>query len=1691
MSDQFKLPSFLEDDVPANLVGDSQFTLPSILQDDIPSNVVNDSQFTLPSIIQDDNIINQQRQNISPYDTIQLGDEEFTEDQLRSNPQWLKDARTIYRNEKNRDWTGTDEDLGSWLLNRQSLVGWNLTNAGLTAWDAQTWDPETKAAWYRSMDMYDRTDPTWRSRGKAAWWTLFDVPTVATLGWGPALRAVAGPSSNLAVRYSFKHMLKKALDAEVKKQFGKKAIGKLPKELGEKRIKEIRKDVAKRVAWRNALENYGPIGAAYNGLFDIAHQALETEVDPYKEDIDYKQAAYAGLAGYGIGGVLGYGIPRLIEKFTRGKSIRNLQEDEIVRDAELQPEAFDFDKNSPQQRRLAGEGDPETEIGEETAKSDAVLSFVGKIANLFNRQGIKPKVHDVGSGLPNKKGIIPTEQKLKGDADIDLTMSELPLNIEKVRRRFKGKKSPYVRSNEVPTGDKNIVSMSNIVGRYTDRTLLSAVLDKNARYLDPEKGVLVVNVGKQATRKMGDEVLETPTNPRAGIEKRKGELNKEFIETVEELPPDKQGQIKTKVIKDEKVGLNEDDLKKLLSNKFVNVKKHKVKGETVFTAMEPRKFTGFRKADFLKPKGFFHTIFSFRKNWTDSDLGMPKELDYYAGAKKNSVKKSVRRIQQVLNKRFQPAVEKFWSSKILNPANKDNRYWKNFSEAEQIEANRLADDFLRNDISPNDIQKIPQEVRSELVAMRKEVTDLQIRLEESGYIEKGSDLMTQIQSSRGKGNFLGLPELYLNRQYEIFDNAAPWIKKVLASQGDPEGVYEKARSFFKQQLRDDKEILNDPVYGGLAEDLQTLYDVKHNDGILPSAVGSPYSGKGRAWRDMNLDMKNEINKRIDEIEGKEIDNIVESFLRKYGRDELEDIKRLGAQGYFHSMKAGEGAPFKGIFFVRKEIPAPIRDLLGEYKNPRINFANTIMKLNQTYDNYKYENAIRELVKVGKFPDVMAPVKDIYGKEIATAGGKDLLEASALAKYAPGTDQPLANLKAEDVVFDAIKQGNELMPILNPAWKNILGLQAATRLAKTAYSVAAFPRNFAGAMLKALGAGNLNLLQMREFGKIAKGLKSFTDDEIAAEVEKGLHLGFLDSGARAGSLKAGLEDAWGNNAEAALTDAGVYLGKTAGELTSPQWWLKKLSRINRRILDSYQSMDDMWKWYSFVNEKKNYRQILNDTHGLVDDGTGTGKKILFADKVVDSWTTAGGVQIKITELDRHAAKMVRSHMDNYGDVARGVKFMRRLPTADFLAYKTEQYRTTRNIFQTALRDIREGKALQRQGLKNADGSIRGSAQLLQGYKRLGSIISALGLPVAAAGTAAWYLGMNDKATVTIRGKEYQLPYSKMDALREAAEPDYAAGSIYMPVGKQKEDGSYSFVNLSYIDPWAPWREPIMAALRSARGDRSLDEAFDKAAFDVGKNIAGHFGPSMLLDATLGAMFNFDKYGRSVIDREDQMSKQLADRTVRFIEAFNPNAIRDASRIYDSFKHGYTERGGFRLDPWRSIRKSVGIPSELVEPEIGLNFKMSPILKRIQGSGSTFQNSVRSFHIKSGEDIATAYRTSLEREYEAMNDLARLLVAAKSTGMSEKDIIMAVTKDGLFPDKLDKRIITTLVRNGKFIPSNLPIKKNLIMWAEHIKRRTGNKPPIIEIQRELNKIYREFAGATFPFANELIPVKKEED
>ena len=461
--------------------------------------------------------------------------------------------------------------------------------------------------------------------------------------------------------------------------------------------------------------------------------------------------------------------------------------------------------------------------------------------------------------------------------------------------------------------------------------------------------------------------------------------------------------------------------------------------------------------------------------------------------------------------------------------------------------------------------------------------------------------------------------------------------------------------------------------------------------------------------------------------------MLDSFLRKYSPQELDNVKTLlSADDFFRGQgkgTAGEAQKTKGIFFARKNIPPVLQDVMGVYKDPFTNYANTIMKLYQTKANFQFETAVKDLVTAGKFPSIKGKTAGIIdtanqrtSKEFSLASLNQMRDASRLPQT-EGTVQPLKGLLADDVIFDAIKSGNELAPLMNPHWKMALMAQATTRLAKTAYSVAAFPRNFAGAMLKAFAAGNLNITNIKVATKVFKGMRAFTDDELGAELEKQLYLGVMDSGARAGTLRASLEEASNPNW---FTDVSIMLGRAnISDLGLKKYLGGWIGKGNKNILNAYQGMDDIWKLYSFTNEKQNYKKILNDRYAPVRDGVypighpkeGQAKFVAYSDQVIDSWETGGiykkghpkagqPIKVEITNLDQYAAKMVRAHMDNYGEVNRMVKLTRRLPVADFIAYKTEQYRTTRNIIQTALRDIREGNALQKLAMPNEDGSLKG-------------------------------------------------------------------------------------------------------------------------------------------------------------------------------------------------------------------------------------------------------------------------------------------------------------------------------------------------------------------------------------------------
>lgn len=1586
-----------------------------------------------------------------------------TEDGLKQNPQWIKDQKTIYKNDTGRSFKGTDEEVAEWGLGKQSKTGWNLTSAGLNAFQAQDWTPDVKEAWVRSLDSYEKTDPTLRSASRAAFWTIFDLPTLATFGWGAAAKAIGGKAAAAATRYSFKEALKKSLQQEAKKIIGpvpegskitKKAITQAISKIPKTKLEKMRKETANQVAWRTGLEQGAGVGAVYSGLFDLAAQDLETDVDPTKDDIDYARFAQNVLLGGGLGAVVGGAIPKVVEKLGRGKFIRDALNEsaEQVDEIGLTPADIGFeDKKGRLEKQLAKEGSDK-----ELAKNKDTYEIAEQeIKKIQEKKGTPANVIDEGTGAPKIQTIekvdettgkfqkietLENVEKLKEKTGANVQGDDLQLN------RTKSKQDKYINKDAKGKGDQDAIVMSNVAGRYDNKVLFSTVLKDKIKSLTDD-GSLIINTGPRKKEKVLDYIQTegkfVPSSQVTTEGKAILKGDKKSFDAVNKAKEKTRG--KERVI--EKVtGLDDKNLEDLLSENFKFIETKNINGKKVFIARGKIKYTPNTKPYKFKGESRFEKIFSFLglptnlqkvKNVFRSSAGLPKQLEKVSANKKAAIRAVGVRVQSDF-KKLQKAME---DTITVNNVPLKDLAPKEY-DAVLNNVNRALTEGEKEVF-----EQLPGKVQNEILKMRKSITDLRQRLLPktadnpygTGYIKDGTQLHKQIVQQIKDG---GKPftELRINRQYEIFDTPDRWLKKLKeAQEANPNNnPIQKAKHFFIEQLR-------------LSDDISEL-----NPDALP--LSALYKAAVEAQRKgfRNFKFKGEIKKTDDvlaEVEDKEADALIDSFLRKYTAEELNDINKFGFDEVVGG--TGEGTKVKGTFFKRKEIPPVIRDLLGEYKDPFVNYANTMIKLFQTYENHKFETAVRDLVKKGEFPGVSLRPNSMVGKSLD--------DATSLAR-GPDVDLPLQDLKADDVIFDAIKQGNDLAPLLNPAYKKILGLQAITRIAKTAYTPGAYPRNFAGAMIKAFGAGNLSISNIREVTKVFKGLRSFPDDDILAQTEKLTYLDIHGSGAKIGSLREALDEAINPNW---WVDVSTMLGR-ADRLTASQKVRGRVEQANKKVLDLYQSMDDMWKWYSFETEKGNYRQVLID-------------KGINPDEVVNRWKTSGGKDVVITKLDEYAGEKVRAHMDNYGNVAQAFKFMRRLPVADFLAYKTEQVRTTWNIFETAIQDIKEGRAL-----KLSSNGEKGNAQLAMGYKRLGSIISAVSLPTATATAMAYgYKNMNERAEIKIGGETYELPYSKIDAIREAALPDYAVGDDYMLIpGLQTKDGKdLRMFNISYIDPWAPLRAPILALIRGADGLRDLEEGAARGFKNSGLNLINSFGVSMFTDALLGASFGLDQYGRSISKPDDLMTDKAYDRLARFTKAFEPGIVRDLKRVRDSLTAGVTERGGFKLEPGGAAAKFVGIPYQYVEPKLSLRFKAAPLLKNMTSASSSFYNAVGTYHPQSEDAIVDAYKDTLRREYQSADKLARLLMAARSSGMDFKDIYNSITKDANFPKRFNKNIIQSMVLKGKFIPSTLPINKNLIMLKKHVEETTNQKVNLLNLQKELLQVYKSYLNEDFTVTKSL--------
>ena len=277
---------------------------------------------------------------------------------------------------------------------------------------------------------------------------------------------------------------------------------------------------------------------------------------------------------------------------------------------------------------------------------------------------------------------------------------------------------------------------------------------------------------------------------------------------------------------------------------------------------------------------------------------------------------------------------------------------------------------------------------------------------------------------------------------------------------------------------------------------------------------------------------------------------------------------------------------------RKDIAPEIRALLGEYGDPRLNFAKTTTKMARLVFNDAF---LKHVLSIGMgeflFEDGTQPLGS--WDKIASDGSKAL--------------EPLDGLRTTPEIHQAFKDalGKEQMA---DWFRFVVRLNGAVKFGKTVLSPTTAARNWMSAMFFALGNGHFNLLHIRK--SIASMKSYFMHHGDGLEYLRKLKkMGVVYDTPYAGEMMRLLND----------TDIADRLtGSQLGAKLGLEHWLHWAQRF-------YQFGDDFWKIVGYENEKR----IQMEEYGLNE---GDAEKAA-AERIRNTYPTYSMVGRGISQLRR--------------------------------------------------------------------------------------------------------------------------------------------------------------------------------------------------------------------------------------------------------------------------------------------------------------------------------------------------------------------------------------------------------------------------------------------------------------------------
>jgi len=471
-----------------------------------------------------------------------------------------------------------------------------------------------------------------------------------------------------------------------------------------------------------------------------------------------------------------------------------------------------------------------------------------------------------------------------------------------------------------------------------------------------------------------------------------------------------------------------------------------------------------------------------------------------------------------------------------------------------------------------------------------------------------------------------------------------------------------------------------------------------------------------------------------------------------------------------------------------EPPAVIKKLLGEMSDPRYSIFNAITELSgmartsaMFKEMFDANEAAQKLGERGSFWKSADEAKKATNNQADIVKVGD--ELGGMSQFKSGNiENPLAPLYTTRDIADSLKRANGLTEGYFTAavkgkegatvaekgasflYRNLVLFPKATaQLAKTVLSIPTHLRNLisAGAFASANGILFEGLLDPKLLGNsFRKGWQisgvgnikntRFKDADFEKAYRELLELGIVNSQTQIGDLKNLLRDV---NFGDKLTDLDSML--------SPM--MSRLKKIPEYLQGKYVAEDDFWKITNYFVELERRNNAYKKA----------------------------GITKSVDELKQEAASIVRNTVPNYSYVGDFVRTARLLPVGNFMSFPSEMIRTTVNIGEQAIKEMKHSKP------------TIGSNVTPYVLERESGLMVKNDNPmyrIGATRAAGMAFTLGAVPTMFVEGAKalYDVTEDELKALRQFV-PDWSKNSTLIPV-KNTSTGELSYIDFSHSNAY---------------------------------------------------------------------------------------------------------------------------------------------------------------------------------------------------------------------------------------------------------------------------------------------------